>query len=127
MTMKRVAIALAMTTLLQGCATIVKDKSDTVTVFTPGCPAGTKCKISNKRGSWIIQTPNTVSVPKSDDKLVIECSTPDGREMEGYLKSEGGNMIWGNIIFGGIIGAIVDSNTDAHREYDDSITIPLCK
>ena len=36
-------------------------------------------------------------------------------------------MIWGNILFGGIIGAVVDARTDASRDYGDSIVLPLCE
>ena len=37
-----------------GCSTIVQDKSDTIGVQTPGCPSGTSCTFSNKKGSWIV-------------------------------------------------------------------------
>lgn len=128
--MKRAVTILALSILglgLTGCATIVKDKSDTVTILTPNCPAGTSCKISNKKGSWVVQTPNTITVPKSDDSLLVICSTPDGREISGSLESKDGGMIWGNILFGGIIGAVVDARTDASRDYGDSIVLPLCE
>lgn len=124
--MKTAITAVAAAALLSGCATIVKDKSDTVSILTPDCPAGTKCQVSNKKGSWEILTPHTISVPKSDDPLVVSCSTPDGREMKGELKSTEGGMIWGNLLFGGIIGVVWDAHTDASREYGDMIALPLC-
>ena len=39
------------------------------------------------------------------------------------VKSERGEMIWGNALLGGVIGGVVDANKDAHWELPDSVTL----
>ena len=110
--------------LANGCATVLQgNEGENVMVNTVGCPAGTKCRLSNKKGNWEVEPPGSVSVHKSDDTLHVRCRTPQGQEVVGALDSEMTGSIFGNIILGGGIGAIVDANTDAHRKYGDAITI----
>ena len=123
----RGALLIAAVCMSSGCSTIVRDKSDTIGVQTPGCPAGTSCTFSNKKGSWIVQTPGTLTIPKSDDTLHVVCRTPDGRQQNAQIQSDFGGMFWGNIIFGGGIGMIADAHTDAHRNYQESLVVPLCQ
>ena len=118
------AACLAAVAVLSGCATVMQgNEGENVMVHTEGCPVGTKCTLSNKKGSWGVEPPGSVSVHKSDDTLHVRCRTPSGREVSGALDSEMTGTIFGNIILGGGIGAIVDANTDAHRKYGDAITI----
>ena len=110
--------------VLSGCATVMHgNEGENVMVNTSGCPVETKCTLTNKKGSWQVEPPGSVSVHKSDDTLHVRCRTPAGEEVVGALDSEMTGTIFGNIIIGGGIGAIVDANTDAHRKYGDSITI----
>ena len=113
-------------TALGGCSTIVSDKTATIAVQAPNCPPGTVCTFSHKKGSWTVQPPGTLTIPKSDDTLHVSCRTPDGRQLTHSAESEFGGMFWGNILFGGGIGMIADANTDAHREYPSSLVIPGC-
>jgi hypothetical protein len=43
------------------------------------------------------------------------------------LKVVARGSIWGNVILGGGIGAIVDADKDMHRIYPDSYVIPVVK
>lgn len=112
---------------LSGCASIVSDETATIGIQAPGCPSGTTCTLTHKKGSWVMQPPGTITIPKSDDTLQISCETPDGKQVTQSAASEFGEMFLGNIIFGGGIGMIVDANTDAHRRYPASIIIPGCE
>ena len=111
---------------LSGCSTIVSDKTATIAVQAPNCPQGTVCTFSHKKGSWSVQPPATLTIPKSDDTLHILCKTPRGKTITHSAASQFGGMFWGNLLFGGGIGMIADANTDAHREYPTSISIPGC-
>lgn len=86
--------------------------------------AGT-CELKNKRESYTSKIPSTLSVRRSDDSLVYECKTDDGRTANGAIKSSREGSIWGNVILGGGIGAIVDADKDMHRIYPDSFVIPV--
>ena len=109
---------------LSGCATMMQgNEGENVMVNAQNCPAGTKCTLTNKKGSWTVEVPGSVTVQKSDDTLYLRCSGPGGAVAQAALDSEMTGTIFGNIILGGGIGAIVDANTDAHREYDNAVTI----
>ena len=112
--------------ILSGCSSIVSDKMATISIQAPDCPPGTICTLSHKKGSWDMQPPGTITIPKSDDLLRVSCRTPDGKLLTQSANSGFGGMFWGNIIFGGGIGMLVDAGTDAHREYPASIIIPGC-
>lgn len=119
-------VALSLMTL-SGCASIVSDETAAINVQAPGCPPGTTCTLTHKKGSWVMEPPGTITIPKSDDVLRISCETPEGKQLIQSADSEFGEMFFGNIIFGGGIGMIFDASTDAHREYPSSIIIPGCE
>ena len=66
-----------------------------------------------------------MEVRRSDDPLVYDCTTSDGRKANGSITSKVGQSMAGNIIFGGGVGAIIDANNDMHREYPGSFVIPV--
>ena len=35
-----------------------------------------------------------------------------------------GGRAWGNVLLGGVVGGIIDADTDAHREYPGTIDVP---
>ena len=110
-----------------GCSTIVNEKTANISVDAPGCPDGTECTLKHKKGEYRVKVPGQTLVQKSDDPLSIECRVPDGRTYVQAADSKMGAMIWGNIIFGGGIGAIVDAHTDSHRTYPQPIKVPMCQ
>lgn len=111
--------------LVSGCATITKGTTEIVDVRLRDCPSDMECVATNKKGTWEFTGPGTVRVKKSDDSLRIDCRA-DGKTANATLTPSSDNMIWGNVIVGGVIGAGVDANSDAHWELQDSITL-RCK
>ena len=123
----RLAGILVLAILVSGCASIVNEKTANISVDAPGCPEGTECTLKHKKGEYRVRVPGQTLVQKSDDPLAIECRAPDGRIYVQAADSKMGGMIWGNIIFGGGIGAIVDAHTDSHRIYPHTIKVPMCQ
>ena len=56
---------------LPGCASITQDEGATIAFAAPNCPEGTECTLRNKKGSWSLMVPGTITIPKSDDTLHI--------------------------------------------------------
>ena len=112
---------------LGGCSSIMNDKVQPVSVETPGCPGAT-CKLSNADGNYFInKTPGTVMVNKAYGDLTVECSK-DGEKSTNFIKSSANASMFGNIIFGGVIGAAIDSGSGAGFDYPTSIQNGLvCK
>ena len=105
-----------------GCASITKGTTQAINVDTANCGKPTVCTATNKKGSWEFTAPGPVTIEKSDDPLVIRCK--DGVDyVTRTIAPDDDAMVWGNVLFGGVIGAAVDSSTDAHWEVPPSITI----
>lgn len=107
-----------------GCATITNDPMIPLAVTFSDGSAG-QCDFKNKRGQWSSDIPATnVMIRRSDDALMYECLTRDGREATGSIRSEmeGGKMA-ASVIFWDF--GITDSITDKHRTYQGNVVIPM--
>ncbi len=110
--------------LVSGCATIVNDPMIPVAVTFSDGSAG-ECEFKNKRGVWESEIPTTgVLIRRSDDALLYNCSTDDGREATGSIRSEmeGGKMA-ASVVFWDL--GITDAITDKHRTYQGNVVIPI--
>ena len=109
---------------LSGCATMVNDPNIPLEVrFSDGSSG--QCNFKNKRGTWSSEIPTTVvMIRRSDDDLVYDCSTADGRKATGSLQSEveGGKMA-ASVVFWDL--GITDAITDKHRSYQRNVVIPV--
>lgn len=110
--------------LLCSCATIVNDSHIPVDfVFEDGSKG--ECSFKNKRGEWSCDMPcKGELIRRSDDNLVYNCKTVDGKELNGAVQSrvEGGKMA-ASVIFWDL--GITDAITDKHRRYQNNVIIPV--
>lgn len=111
--------------LLSGCATIVNDPNIPVTAsFSDGSEG--ECQFQNKRGSWSCDIPGTVMIRRSDDSLIYNCETEDGRKSTGSITSEiESGKLAASVIFWDL--GITDAITDKHRTYQGNVVIPVKK
>lgn len=121
--------ALAAATQLTGCASIVSGTNQSVSVETHAHDgtqvAGANCKLSNNKGTWFVTTPGSTTVNRSYEDLAVLCEKeklPSGMTM---VKSSTKPMAFGNIIFGGVIGAGVDISTGAAYDYPTLIKVKM--
>jgi uncharacterized protein YceK len=110
--------------LLSGCASIVSGTNQSVTVDTPGC-AGASCKLTNDKGNWAVTTPGSVVVHRAYGALTVDCAKEGFPNGTTTVNSSTKGMAFGNILFGGLIGAGVDAGTGAAYDYPNSITVPM--
>ena len=109
---------------IAGCATIVKGTDQTVAVETPGIEKA-ECSLVDNKGTnyYVKSTPESVVVNRGDGPLTITC------EADGYKttttefdeKFEGWTL--GNIIFGGVIGVVVDAASGAAQHYPGELLV----
>lgn len=107
-----------------GCATIVNDPTIPLTVnFSDGSLG--ECDFKNKRGAWTSEIPTkNLMIRRSDDALVYDCTTEDGREASGSIRSEvEGEKMAASVIFWDL--GITDAITDKHRTYQANVMIPV--
>lgn len=126
--MKRIngfSVALIIVLLVtSGCATIVNDANIPVAVSFSDGSSG-ECTFRNKRGVWTSEIPTPgVLIRRSDDALLYDCTTVDGRRATGSVRSEmeGGKMM-ASVIFWDL--GITDAITDKHRTYQGNLVIPI--
>ena len=114
--------------LLSGCASIVNGQTQVLSVKTilkgedvDKCA----CALVNNKGTWFITSPGTVSVHRSYQDLQVSCKKDGLPTGMMAVKSSTKGMAFGNILFGGIIGAGVDAGTGAAYDYPTLITVAM--
>jgi hypothetical protein len=114
---------------LAGCASIVSGTNQPVSVETHSVDgkqiAGASCKLSNNKGTWFLTTPGSTTVHRSFQDLSVLCEKegqPSGLMM---VKSSTKPMAFGNLLFGGVIGAGVDVGTGAAYDYPTLIQVRM--
>ncbi|MGO3354364.1 MAG: hypothetical protein ACTILI_13460 [Halomonas sp.] len=134
MKMLKMTAAIAAVSLVTGCATIVGDKEQSITINSS--PSNANVLITDERSMEVHSgnTPTTVQLRKSDGSYfggktyTVELSK-DGYESRTMMinSSPNGWYIGGNILFGGLIGwLIVDPLTGAmYNLTPDSINASL--
>ncbi len=106
-----------------GCASVMNEVTQPIKVETMTSEnkviAGAKCELTNDRQSISMKSGDTVKVRRSGDDLKIACKHPDNPETTAKAKaiSRANGGMYGNIILGGGIGAIIDHNKGTAYTY----------
>lgn len=122
-----VIIAITLQSLLTGCASITKDSNQAVKIETYTkeniAVAGVKCSAKNERGEWVATTPGVVNVHRSGQNLLVNCVKEGEQAGVATVVSRANGGMFGNILFGGGIGAIIDHNKGTAYSYPDWIRV----
>jgi hypothetical protein len=118
-------IAAAGLAALTGCASITTGTTQEITVST--IPPGADCVFSRETVvlGRVSPTPGTITLDKNHRALEVACSKEGFVDNKGAIRATFQAMTLGNIIFGGLIGVIVDLSTGATAKYEPEITISL--
>jgi len=110
-----------------GCASITQSETQSLalTASYQNKPVEPQCSLTNDKGSWNSKAPANVSVRKSAEDLEVTC-TLEGMP-NGILKaiSRAAGSMFGNIIFGGGIGAIIDHNKGTGYDYPNQLPVKM--
>lgn len=113
---------------LGGCASIVNGQNQPVSVDTRqggDSVVGANCTLSNDKGTWYVTSPGSTTVHRSAADLAIKCEKSGINPGLSTVKSFTKGMAFGNILFGGIIGAGVDISTGAAFDYPSLISVQM--
>lgn len=114
-------VALSACVALTGCATVVNDSTHPVKVETKtqdgALVAGADCKLSNDYGVVSMKSGDTVQVRRSSKDLDVVCKDSNNPDAIARAISRANAGMWGNIIIGGGIGAIIDHNKGTAYSY----------
>jgi len=119
--------------LASGCASVVSSASlstyQSVSVQTQvqggGIVNGASCEMHNAKGKWFATTPGTVMIRRSNDDLQVVCTKPGLGRGAASVVSETKGAIFGNIIAGGPVGAVIDHGSGSAYEYPESIKVVM--
>lgn len=123
--MKKVAVAV-MTIALTGCASIVNGNNQVVSVEARNKGqqvVGATCTLVNPKGTFYVTTPGTVTIHRAYDDLNVKCEKDGLQPGLANVKSSTKPMAFGNILFGGVIGAAVDAGSGAAYDYPTLISV----
>jgi hypothetical protein len=113
--------------LASGCASITGTENQSISVQTReqagGEVTGAACELTNNKGKWFVTTPGSVMIHRSNDDMQVLCNKAGIEPGRGSVVSETKGSMWGNIIFGGGIGAVIDHNKGTAYEYPAFIQI----
>lgn len=113
---------------LTGCASIVNGTNQNVSLETRSggsALSGAACSLTNDKGRWFVTTPGSVVVSRSFESLAVKCEKDLLEPGILSVKSATKAMAFGNILFGGFIGAGVDVATGAAYDYPAMITVEM--
>ncbi|UCH17593.1 MAG: hypothetical protein JSW36_00675 [Burkholderiales bacterium] len=104
-----------------GCASIVNDSTHPMKVETKTeagqVVAGAECKLTNDYGSVSLKSGDTAQVHRSSKDMDILCKHPENPDATARAISRANAGMFGNIILGGGIGAIIDHNKGTAYTY----------
>jgi hypothetical protein len=112
---------------LAGCASIVAGKNQPISVETRHkgqVVKGAHCELLNDKGKWFVTTPGSTMIQKSYGDLAVRCEK-DGHDPGLATVRSTAGMVWGNILFGGLIGLAVDAGQGAGYDYPSLITVEM--
>lgn len=121
--------ALLLSALLSGCASITGSEMQSLSITTTGKDGQVvdkaECVLDNDKGHWTGSTPNFVNVRRSAEDLTVICKKEGFAD--GVLKavSRAAGSMFGNIVFGGGVGALIDHNKGTGYNYPDQLPVKM--
>ena len=125
----KLIVALTAAVSLSACATIVKG-SDQEIAFNTGEVTGATCAVTGGSEFAVnetVVTPGVLTLPRSKKALEVNCSKPGMGSGMKSVKGELEPWVFGNIIFGGVLGAGVDAYTGSVHKYPTEINVDLSR
>ncbi len=119
MMMKTLAIAAVLT--CSGCASVMNETTHPMKVETKSATGelvtGAECTLTSDYGSISVRSGETARVRRSNQDLDILCKDPKNPDAVARAISRVNGGMWGNIIIGGGIGAIIDHSKGTGYTY----------
>lgn len=122
-------VAIVAIVLLTGCASVTGSTNQSMSVQTRAHAGtevrGANCELTNNKGKWFITTPGSVMVHRSNDDMQVLCQKPGLEPGRAAVVSEIKGTMFGNIIIGGGIGAIIDHSNGSAYEYPNFVQVVM--
>ena len=123
MTLPRIAAALRLLCAagaLSGCATMLHGRTQQVRIETN--PSGLMCRVGSDPVLTVGPTPTTVLLRRGDGPMPIRCMSA-GTVLTASATPHVSSAVWGNVLFGGLVGASMDAADGAEWTYPTRIVV----
>ena len=124
------ALAVGLSILLAGCATVSESPTQSLTVRTileHREVAGVGCVITNNAGRWFVTSPGRVTVRRSAGNLFVDCKRSNERGdiagQERFASRANNTATIGNAVTTAGLGYLLDKQTGAGWDYPDTLTV----
>jgi hypothetical protein len=130
---KYISVLIGSLMLISGCSTLTGEgTAQSISVETMERASGdriidARCDLSNDEGAWTVLTPGSVMVHRSNKPLSVKCQKLGYIQDYSSVDSKTKANMWGNIIIGGGIGALIDHNNGSAYAYPAVVRIPMRK
>lgn len=119
---RAVALILA-APLFAGCASIVSD--DNSTTYFETDPEKARCVLHGQDFRRVVETPASMTLNSDAAPITVACKAEGYRETAEVLDTSMDGWILGNIIFGGVVGAVVDAARGAGQKFPPRFMVVL--
>ncbi len=120
---------LAAACLAPACASVTGTPLESITIQTRDRSGnevtGAACELSNAKGKWLLTSPGSVTITRSNDNMLITCRKDGQDDGVVALVSSTKGAMFGNILLGGGIGAIIDHDSGAAYEYPQLVQVEM--
>lgn len=121
---------ISLSIIISGCSTLTGEgTSQNLSLMTYSADSkdliGANCEMKNDEGVWTAVTPANVMVHRSNKDLLVKCTKQGYSDARANVVSKTKANMFGNIIFGGGIGAIIDHNNGSAYSYPSIIKMTM--
>jgi hypothetical protein len=122
-------LVIACTLFASGCASMSAGETQalhvTATQASGDDVPGAKCRLSNDKGAWNVETPGEVHVRRSNNALSVSCEKKLLPAGNATVPSITRDAMYGNLLFGGLIGLAIDHSSGAGYEYSPHVNVVM--
>lgn len=122
----RAALILSATALvIAACATVLEGTTQNMTVTT--LPEDASCVLERDGNvlATVLSTPETVEVSKEGAPIRLVCSKPNYLDASRIVLAGFDGFTAGNLLFGGMVGVVIDASTGAVNQYPEEVSVML--
>jgi len=116
---------------LTGCASVMNESTHPMKVETKNeageLVTGAECKLTNDYGTLTLKSGEVSMVRRSSQDLDISCKHPSNPDAIARAISRANSGMYGNILLGGGIGALIDHNKGTAYTYPTWVQLQFGK
>lgn len=117
------AVSVCLVILLPGCASILSGNESTTSIETD--PEKARCELDGKNFKRVIETPESIRLSAKAAPIKITCTADGYHPATTKMDTSSDGTILANIIFGGVIGIVVDAATQSGMKFPKRISLAL--